>query len=307
MKNEESRRHSNATELSRLQFEELGLCDWKFAIPVLNGAFLECTPAELKALISERPAFVAGIYIGGEEEDQSHFDGETFRSDVASRLGRYLDVAPGSETHTGLQSTPSGSSRITVSYGDAEGFYQVQEHPAFMRWSPFFQSFFTRVIATKECGSQHSGCIHEPNQSSEFEHGAKVIGAFQSILDGQDPNFPSPAAQQLRSHGAYNPWLRLYHTSGSNSHQLGLMDASAMVNGYSQTDIWVGGQGSPNISDCNDVRGWNWPWMITMDWAYNNGLFAIYGAGNRVHRFKSECSTKTYASRSDVLGPWRVQ
>ena len=290
---ENSNRFLDAHSENHKQFIDLGLCEWEAPFAIVNGATITCSLADLESLLHLQPEILAGIYLSGEDPDESYSDGATFRSDSSSRLGRYLDVSP-AEVHDGIQgSFPSG--RIRVAYGDQQGFFQQDKHPAFYTPTVFAE---TRVIEYKSCTS--SQCVHDPNQSEAESHGSMVLGAFQSILADQDWMISNPADQEARSFGAYSAQLRLFRTPNASSHRRGL-EAAMGTSTYSSSDIWAGGQGSPNITDCNDTRGWDLPWTAMMDEAYNKGMFAVYGAGNRVHRFKSECSSKTYASRSDIL------
>lgn len=307
MRDEHNRRLRAAHEQSRARFESLDTCRWLRAHTLSNGAVVRCHPAELRTLLQWRPPSVAGIY---RESRDRVGDGETFRSDAASRLGRFLDVSP-SQSRTGAVD-PFGNDEqaVTVAYPDPQGFFGTLFHPGFDQGIDICGHYFgqtacfalRRIRALRQCGPQ--GCRDEwdhPHDTDPVKnHGGQVIGALQSILAGQDPDISDDQRRQKRSYGAYDARLRLYYVPQGLSRTRALEDAAEFSPSgtSSRADIWGY---SATAGGCSDPRGWSVSWTQALDAAYDRGLLAVQIAGNAVDRWTSRCTVPALASRSDTV------
>lgn len=292
---EQQSRMKGIHERNQDDLEQLQLCAWGHGSPSINAATVQCSLEDLDQLIESEPKFIAGIYV--DEEDRPT-DGESFRSESESRLTNYLDVNT-TDARTGSEPSPSGSARVTVAYADPEGFYEINQHPAFnyLHCLSGWCNWVSRVYEKKGCNFMT--CADDWGQGDPWSHGSKVIGALQTVLDGQDSNITDPTQREERSYGAYGVWLRLYDTGTGTDLARAVENAREPTGtGYSTTDIFgyssVGG-------DCEDPRGSNGFLTSQIDNAYDDGLFAVFSAANWVSRYQSECSTSGRATRSDAL------
>ena len=293
---EHERRINAGHKTSRTRFDKLGICRWLRPYSFANGAVIECVPHELTQLIDERPEFVAGVYL---DEKPVIGDGSAFRDRSGSALNAYLN---GTDARTGAQPSPlTGRDEITVAYADPKGFYQTNRHPAFFEREPTcigrFCTFRSRVRTLERCDAQ--SCWSAPDQGTPLSHGSRVIGGFQSILDGQDPDLTNQSARRQRSYGAFEAGLHLYDTDDSGNAALSALEEAARLHdGRTTADIWGY---SASTNGCDDPRGRWVPWTAAMDTAYDRGLLAVQITGNSVERHRSSCTTTGLASRSDSL------
>jgi hypothetical protein len=124
-----------------------------------------------------------------------------------------------------------------------------------------------------------------------------MIGAFQHILEGQDPNHSSPQAREDRTFAAYETSLLLWRFQQEN---LGAARAIQESAGTYNADIIVVSWG-PTPGNCDTVDV-DYPELRdAWDYAYSHGAIGVLAAGNLVWRYSDQCSANGWATHNQLL------
>jgi len=287
--------------------EEAGLCNFLYGTRAAHAAYLECSRADVLNL-SEMP-FVWGVELG-HTESVAAVAGDEYRAIENSQGGVPL---PSGKVFDGEGDDDTiVSDNILVGWADPQGFYRVDNHPAY--WFEQCDSAcpFTctstgddnRILDMRTCDS--GSCVTDyagAYGTGPDPHGTRILGAFGSLMNHQDPCSCDPAGscspgvfsdtEQDYSYAAWRSRLLLFRGGGPSDTRTAIEDGA-------DTGVDIFGLSVvTNTDDCDS--GPSTANRDAWDYAYARDVLGVISAGNKAWACNDDCRTSGYEGRTDVL------
>lgn len=265
-------------------------CELIYASIATNAGWFRCSRADL-ALVPSLSG-IRDLAISGPERVGRMTSGVDYRADTGAQMNYALAPPPSWSLHDG--GTPvygSSNSHIRVALVDPDGYYRVDDHPAYDD-----ASGATRVT-TQYRTLNGSTYVHSTGGVSGG-HGTDCIAPFANLMDGQDPSI-SASLWPEKSYGAPRAGMVTYYASGLDM-AIAIEHAVDPLNSV-RADIVTTSVGTGIGTDICSISDYIADWRDAWDMAANNGALIVVPAGNLVAKCNDDCSANALATRDDVL------
>lgn len=284
--------------------EGLGLaCTVSARMVATNGVILEnCSRSDLERLGEAGVGVLAEVSFERTKGADLHaLPGDAGRS----LFGLQTRVALNTDEpvrFAGEGPTSLSSDNVVVALIDEEGFFGADRHPAFYDWANpsmtcgNITAGFTTRVSGFSCTS--TTCSTGGSWgSAPFNHGMTTLAAFGSILEGQDPCFPTTAGREPRSHAAFEASLRVFRNTPGIAPESKAIDFAA-TNGAHIISL---SQGS-DYTLCDNARTFSATLNAATDLALSLDSILVRSAGNSLRACDDNCFIIPHAAlRTEII------